>query len=49
MANRRGRNGDEDGARRASHTAKTLCWITLIVGLIDVLLLILRVIPPVRL
>ncbi len=49
VANRRAKNGDLDGARRASRTSKTLCWITLIVGLVDLLLLVLHVIPPVRL
>jgi Interferon-induced transmembrane protein len=32
-ANRRAASGDIDGALRASRTAKTYCWVSLVLGL----------------
>jgi t-SNARE complex subunit (syntaxin) len=38
-ANRRAASGDTDAALRASRSAKTFCWVSLILGLVVYLLL----------
>jgi hypothetical protein len=43
VARRRAAAGDIDGALRASHTAKTCCWVSLILGLVAYLLVVLGV------
>jgi t-SNARE complex subunit (syntaxin) len=46
VATRRANSGDYDGALRASRTAKTSCWISLILGLVVILLIVSGVLQP---